>query len=1074
MAGRISSEHRGLIRLSLLGLLVFIIAPVTLKAATCSLDNVGNCPPGTVGVSVHLRLVPTKLVVTSPVDYVHEEAADVQFTATAKYDGYAAPIPIPDKDVTADPDGLTTWSSSDPNTAIVNTIGQVRPIHSSSRTQVIISATYGGVSGSYKITVLKTGGGVIIENPPPVVTPPAETPPEVTPPAETPPEVTPPAEAPPEVTPPAEAPPEVTPPAEPPIQEVPPAEELPPEQTPPEQVPPPEAPPEIAPIEAPPAEVPPTEVPPTEVLPTEQTLPTEVPPTEVSPTETVPTEVAPSTVQAPTGTTAITEQGGQTAAQPGEQTPTGETVPEEKPAQQSVEDIAAQLPASQAVTEQNVLPLSAVFKPEDLVTPAGHTSRSAITTMLAKKMRIFELRKPLLDRCYADLKNCTNIFRMYSHYDGINLDPAKLKLFPDTGGLPEEQDINNMALLGMISGYYGIEQSPFLPGKPILRIEALKIMTAGLNILEKGQSDYKPEGVDYSSLFYQEVYGASLLSKLSQDLNPSVPPLGAYIPGPLYAGIRVAHALTDQMQALIRAQKTPFADVRPDTNDAHWYYPIVLNKICALNIIPCEQGSELKPDENPTIDEINAYLDSFSKYISEHKLDEAMVVDSDKDGLLNVDENNVYFTDPMKADTDDDKLNDGDEVLKYKTNPNKPDTDDDGLTDGDEVLKYKTNPNLYDTDGDGFSDGAEVAAGSDPLDKNSTPQDKNSNGIADQWELKYNIQVKDGSQDTDGDGVSDKLEYIYKTDPTKVDSDMDGYTDAEELFTYHSDPNDPKDPGDKIGNMVIISNFQYGQVVADPSPMIKGVGPASLGANVVKIQVLLRNEFGSELMLGETETDAKGNFIYIPGIEIKDGTYFLVARALNKGQVISSEPMKILIDSSAVIAGAKPQKLENVPITDDVLLKKLVMKVDSKDGRPVLYGTLSEFGSKVNVTWQSLVVSSALIVDTTDGVFSIKAPLLPAGRHTVYIQTIRKSDNAMSRTIKINFDLGLIGPEKAAAQKNEGLTAGIVGIASSVTGFVTKQSWPFWIAIVAVVLLGGGVYYVFFAGEKPVEKKKKK
>ena len=51
------------------------------------------------------------------------------------------------------------------------------------------------------------------------------------------------------------------------------------------------------------------------------------------------------------------------------------------------------------------------------------------------------------------------------------------------------------------------------------------------------------------------------------------------------------------------------------------------------------------------------------------------------------------------VDTDGDGLADVDELTKYWTDPNNPDTDGDGLTDGAEVLKWGTNPRKADTDG---------------------------------------------------------------------------------------------------------------------------------------------------------------------------------------------------------------------------------------------------------------------------------------------------------------------------------------------------------------------------------------
>jgi outer membrane protein OmpA-like peptidoglycan-associated protein len=83
-------------------------------------------------------------------------------------------------------------------------------------------------------------------------------------------------------------------------------------------------------------------------------------------------------------------------------------------------------------------------------------------------------------------------------------------------------------------------------------------------------------------------------------------------------------------------------------------------------------------------------------------------IDTDGDGLMDVDEINKYKTDPRNPDTDGEGLNDYAEVIKYKTNPLNPDTDGDGLNDYVEVMQYKTDPLNPDTDGDTLKDGEEV------------------------------------------------------------------------------------------------------------------------------------------------------------------------------------------------------------------------------------------------------------------------------------------------------------------------------------------------------------------------------
>ena len=96
-------------------------------------------------------------------------------------------------------------------------------------------------------------------------------------------------------------------------------------------------------------------------------------------------------------------------------------------------------------------------------------------------------------------------------------------------------------------------------------------------------------------------------------------------------------------------------------------------------------------------------------------------IDSDKDGISDEDEINIYRTDPNNPDTDGDGYNDwlelnngfspqNSEQVKLEDNDN----DDDGLSDRME-LNFHTDLSNPDTDGDGYKDGEEVNAGYDPL-----------------------------------------------------------------------------------------------------------------------------------------------------------------------------------------------------------------------------------------------------------------------------------------------------------------------------------------------------------------------
>ena len=79
--------------------------------------------------------------------------------------------------------------------------------------------------------------------------------------------------------------------------------------------------------------------------------------------------------------------------------------------------------------------------------------------------------------------------------------------------------------------------------------------------------------------------------------------------------------------------------------------------------------------------------------------------------------------------------------------------------------------------------------------------DSDGDSMDDDWERMYfgNLD-RDGSGDTDGDGLSDAQEFANHTDPTKVDTDSDGLSDGEEVNDYHSNPLSTDGDGDGIGD----------------------------------------------------------------------------------------------------------------------------------------------------------------------------------------------------------------------------------------------------------------------------------
>lgn len=187
------------------------------------------------------------------------------------------------------------------------------------------------------------------------------------------------------------------------------------------------------------------------------------------------------------------------------------------------------------------------------------------------------------------------------------------------------------------------------------------------------------------------------------------------------------------------------------------------------------------------------------------------VRDSDKDGIRNSDEEDIYRTDPENPDTDGDRVSDYDEIFRYKTDPLKADTDGDGVSDGDEIYKYGTLLLKVDSDGDGISDGDEIFQyKTNPLSK-----DTDGDGISDYYEIfKHNSDPL--KADTDGDGIDDYQEiYFYKTNPALADTDGDGITDLDEVKKYKTDPVKLDSDGDGFNDYQEIYYYKTNPLLTD-------------------------------------------------------------------------------------------------------------------------------------------------------------------------------------------------------------------------------------------------------------------
>ncbi len=175
-------------------------------------------------------------------------------------------------------------------------------------------------------------------------------------------------------------------------------------------------------------------------------------------------------------------------------------------------------------------------------------------------------------------------------------------------------------------------------------------------------------------------------------------------------------------------------------------------------------------------------------------------LDTDSDGLTDVEENCEYGTSPILADTDNDGLNDYDEAIILPTDALDSDSDDDGVKDGTEVPNVGSPLNTdndglinamdADDDGDTVPTATENYNGGDPTDDHT-----DADGVPDYLDVDDDgdgINTKDENynggtpedDDTDGD---DKADYL------DVDDDDDSIPTANENYNGGTPANDDSD-----------------------------------------------------------------------------------------------------------------------------------------------------------------------------------------------------------------------------------------------------------------------------------------
>ncbi|MBB5353573.1 hypothetical protein HNR46_003834 [Haloferula luteola] len=155
----------------------------------------------------------------------------------------------------------------------------------------------------------------------------------------------------------------------------------------------------------------------------------------------------------------------------------------------------------------------------------------------------------------------------------------------------------------------------------------------------------------------------------------------------------------------------------------------------------------------------------------------------------------------------------------------RSDADGDGLPDAWEMAYFGNTTTATsaagDPDHDSYTNLEELVDGSDPMDVNSTPLDRDADGLEDElFELAYfNNLLQNGDDDPDGDLIDNATEAEYFTDPTDAnsspDSDDDGLPDGWEMLNFGSLAQSGTGDFDNDGDSNL-TEYQNGSDPTDP------------------------------------------------------------------------------------------------------------------------------------------------------------------------------------------------------------------------------------------------------------------
>ncbi|MBI2639181.1 hypothetical protein HYW83_06375 [Candidatus Peregrinibacteria bacterium] len=304
---------------------------------------------------------------------------------------------------------------------------------------------------------------------------------------------------------------------------------------------------------------------------------------------------------------------------------------------------------------------------------------------------------------------------------------------------------------------------------------------------------------------------------------------------------------------------------------------------------------------------------------------------------------------------------------------------------------------------------------------------------------KFSVVIKENTQDTNRDGVSDEVETLLGIDPKKPQS---GHFSGFEKKLYGLDTPQKAARVEKQCNIGVLSGAklslegftvlaacpkgqQFALYAMDEQGFTTALGTQTASDNYKIVFVVDKNKLSPGKYTFQLEAASPLT------LNSKNGQADVVG-IVGAGANEPSKPVAVEIVPSTAIPQPQAQKIENV----DIAALKNIKVFKTGDGRIHVSG-VADISAMVVGTFSSAIFTSALLANVETGAFEIiSAQPLETGDHEVVLYATELDQRVQSKPVQLKFSIVDVNQKRGAAPQQNFPWRGWWGVALGITAAI--------------------------------------